>query len=162
AIAGRPMQAQQASVRVPTSVLQRYVGEYVYPNGNTVMVNLRRETLFREIPGQQVPFVPISDTLFALGPVFTAAFVIDKAGGVTQILSDGAGVEYRLRRKGSPPEPPAPPPVPVHVPRSGLARYVGTYEFLPGQMKRTDLRIVVRLRGDTLTRQMGQETMLTP
>ena len=48
-------------------------------------------------------FVPISETLFRLGPVFTAEFVTDDAGGMTQILSDGVGIEYRLRRKGSPP-----------------------------------------------------------
>jgi hypothetical protein len=162
-IAAAPLQAQQAPVRVPASVLEKYVGEYVYPDGNTVAVRLRGETLFREIPGQQVPFVPISETLFRLGPVFTAEFLIDKAGGVTQILSDGAAVEYRLRRKGSPPEPPAPELVPVRVPKSVLEQYVGTYEYIPGQMKRTDLRVVVRLEGDTLTRYTGgDEVVLTP
>lgn len=163
-IAGRPIEAQQqAAVRVPAPVLERYVGEWVYPDGNSVMVSLKGETLFREVPGQQVPYVPISETVFRLGPVFTAEFVNDQAGGMTQILSDGAGVEYRLRRKGSPPAPPAAFPTPVRVPRSVLERYVGTYEYLPGQMKRTDLTVVVRLRGDTLTRQMGQEeTVLTP
>ena len=40
---------------------------------------------------------------------------------------------------------------------------MGIYEFIPGQMKRTDLRIVIALKGDTLTRKMGsQETVLTP
>ena len=29
-------------------------------------------------------------------------------------------------------------------------------------MQRTDLRIVVRLKGDTLVREMGQEAVLTP
>jgi hypothetical protein len=162
ATAARPTQAQQAPARIPTSVLERYVGEYVYPDGNTVAVRLRGETLFREMPGQQVALVPLSETRFRLGPVFTAEFVIDRAGGVTQILSDGAGVEYRLRRKGSPPEPPAVVPPAVRVPRSVLERYVGVYEYLPGQMGRTDLTIVVRLKGDTLTRWMGQETVLTP
>jgi hypothetical protein len=159
-IAGSHLEAQQ---RVPVSVLERYVGEYVYPDGNTVSVRLRGETLFREIPGQQVPFVPVSETLFRLGPVFTAEFVTDQAGGVTQVLSDGVGVEYRLRRKGSPPAPPVATPAAVRVPRSVLQRYVGVYEYLPGQMKRTDLTIVVRLKGDTLTREMGGgETALTP
>ena len=51
---------------------------------------------------------------------------------------------------------------PVRVPASVLERYVGVYEYIPGQMQRTDLRIVVRLRGDTLIRQMGQEAVLTP
>ena len=41
-------------------------------------------------------------------------------------------------------------------------RYVGVYEFIRGQMKRTDLTIVVRLRGDTLIRQMAGEEILTP
>ena len=158
-----PAQAQQGAARVPTSVLERYVGEYVYPDGNTVSVRLRGETLFREIPGQQVPFVPLTEALFKLGPVFTAEFVTDQAGGVTQVLSDGVGVEYRLRRKGSPPEPPVASPAAVRVPRSVLARYVGVYDYIPGQMKRTDLTIEVRLKGDTLTRQMGGEEMiLTP
>ena len=164
-IAVRPIEAQpQAPLRVPTSVLERYVGEWVYPDGNTVMVRLDGGTLFREIPGQRVPFVPMSETLFRLGPVFTAEFVIDQAGGITQILSDGTGVEFRLRRKGSPPAKPAASAAPtaVRVPKSVLERYVGVYEYIPGQMKRTDLRIVIGLKGDTLTRQMGREEILTP
>ena len=67
---------------------------------------------FREIPGQQVPFVPISDTLFKLGPVFTAEFVIDQAGDVTQILTDGIDIEFRLRRKTSGKAAAPPPPSP--------------------------------------------------
>ncbi|MDQ3346599.1 MAG: hypothetical protein M3468_15045 [Acidobacteriota bacterium] len=153
---------QQAAVRVPRSVLERYVGEYLYPDGAPFKVGLEGDTLLQETPGRRVPYAAISETLFMLGPVFTAEFVIDRAGGVTQILSDGAGVEYRLRRKGSPPEPPAASPAAVRVPRSVLERYVGVYEYIPGQMQRTDLRIVVGLRGDTLTRQMGQEAVLTP
>jgi hypothetical protein len=153
---------QQAALRVPTSVLERYVGEWVYPDGNSVTVRLRGDTLFREVSGQRVPFVPISETLFRLGFVFTAEFVIDAAGGATQILSDGTGVEFRLTRKGSRPAAlPAPPPPAVRVPKSVLERYVGVYEYIPGQMRRTDLRIVVSLRGDTLIRSMGEEQVLT-
>jgi hypothetical protein len=176
AVAVRPREAQQqppvGAVHVPRSVLERYVGEYVYPSGATAMVRLRGDTLYREIPGQQVPFVPLSATRFKLGPVFTAEFVIDAAGGVTKILSDGLGTEFRLPRRApgaaAPPAPPAASPAPaaasVRVPREVLARYVGEYEFLPGQMRRTDLTIVVRLRGDTLTRQIsaGPELVLTP
>jgi hypothetical protein len=143
-------------------VLERYVGEWVYPDGNSVTVRLRGDTLFREVSGQRVPFVPISETLFRLGFVFTAEFVIDAAGGATQILSDGTGVEFRLTRKGSRPAAlPAPPPPAVRVPKSVLERYVGVYEYIPGQMRRTDLRIVVSLRGDTLIRSMGEEQVLT-
>ena len=158
------LEAQEyAELRVPASVLERYVGEWVYPNGNSVMVKLRGETLYREIPGQQVPLVPVSETLFRLGPVFTAEFVMDKAGGITQILSDGAGVEYRLTRKGSLPAQLRASVAAVSVPKSVLERYVGVYEFIPGQMSRTDLRIVIGLKGDTLTRQMGgEEVALTP
>lgn len=168
AIAVQPMAAQQqAALRIPSSVLERYVGEYVYPDGNTVRVSLKGGTLFREIPGQQVPFVPISETLFRLGPVFTAEFIVDQAGGVTQILSDGAAVEFRLRRKGSPPAPAASSAraaAGVRVPRSVLERYVGVYEYLPGQLGRTDLTVVIRLRGDTLIRHTGRphEDVLTP
>jgi hypothetical protein len=161
AIAVGPIEAQ-APVRVPRSVLERYVGEYDQ-NGSTIKVTLSGDTLFREIPGQRVAFVPISETVFRMGPVFTAEFVIDQAGGVTQVLSDGIDIEYRLPRKGTRAAPSPPPVVTMRVPRSVLERYVGTYEFIPGQMKRTDLRVVVRLRGDTLIRQMGpEETVLTP
>ena len=157
-----PVEAQQqAPVRVPRSVLKRYVGEYDQ-NGNTIKVYLSGDTLFREVPGQRVVLQPISETLFRMGPVFTAEFVIDKAGGVTQVLSDGVAIEFRLPRKGSRATPPPQPVAPVHVPRSVLERYVGTYEYIPGQMKRTDLKVVVRLKGDTLIRSMGQESVLIP
>jgi hypothetical protein len=43
-----------------------------------------------------------------------------------------------------------------------LERYVGTYEYIPGQMSRTDLRVVVRLEGDTLIRTVAQDAVLTP
>lgn len=162
-VTASPVSAQQpASSRVPVSVLERYIGEWVYPDGNSINVVVRDGTLFRETGGQRVAFVPISDTKFRLGFVFTAEFVPDAAGGMTQILSDGVGVEFRLRRKGSPPVKTAAPVAAVRVPKSVLERYVGTYEYIPGQMSRTDLRIVVRLHGDTLTRDMGGETVLIP
>jgi hypothetical protein len=161
AIAVGPLEAQ-APVRVPTSVLERYVGEYDQ-NGNTIRILLSGDTLFREIPGQRVVLVPLSETTFRMGPVFTAEFVTDETGAVTQVLSDGIDIEYRLPRKGARPAAPAAMPVPtVRVPRSVLERYVGTYEFIPGQMSRTDLRVVVRLEGDRLIRSMGQEVVLTP
>ncbi len=161
AIAAGPMEAQ-APVRVPRSVLERYVGEYDQ-NGSTITVLLEGDTLIREAPGQRFAFVPISETLFRIGAVLTAEFVIDEAGGVTQVLSDGVGMEFRLPRKGSPAAPPPAPPVAtVRVPRSVLERYVGTYEYIPGQMGRSDLRVVVRLEGDTLIRSMGGEAVLTP
>jgi hypothetical protein len=161
-IAAAPVQAQQqAPVRVPRSVLERYVGEYDQ-NGNTIRVTLSGDTLFREIPGQRVVLWPITETVFRMGAVFTAEFVTDSAGGVTQVLSDGVAVEFRLPRKGSRPAPPPAPPAPVHVPRSVLERYVGTYEYIPGQMSRTDLRVVVRLDGDKLIRSVGQDAVLTP
>lgn len=167
AVAAPPMQAQQqAAVRVPASVLERYVGEYLYPDGqSTWVVSRTADTLFHEAPGRRTPFAPLSETLFRLGPVTTAEFVIDEAGGVTQILTDGAGFEARLRRRGSPPErPDASSAAPgVRVPRSVLERYVGVYEFIPGQMDRTDLRVPVALRGDTLTRWLfGKEQVLVP
>src|SRR5262245_26726937 len=160
-IAILPIQAPQAPVRVPTSVLERYVGEWVYPDGERVSVRLQGDTLFREIPGQRIPLVPLSETLFRLGPVFTAEFVIDQKGGITQILTDGS-VEFRLTRKGSPPAALPASPAAVSVPKSVLERYVGVYEYIPGQMKRTDLRVVVRLKGDTLIRDMGMQQILTP
>jgi hypothetical protein len=44
-----------------------------------------------------------------------------------------------------------------------LKRYAGVYEFIPGQMERTDLRVVVRLEGDALIREgAGPTAVLTP
>ena len=163
ALAIGPIEAQQQPpVRVPTPLLERYVGEYDQ-NGNTIKILVEGDTLIREVPGQRVALVPISETMFHMGPVFTAEFVIDQAGGVTLVFSDGIDIEYRLPRKGSrPAPPPAPPVATVRVPRSVLERYVGTYEYIPGQMSRTDLRVVVRLKGDTLIRSMGRDVVLTP
>ena len=163
-IAVRPLEAQQqAAVRVPTSVLERYVGEYDQ-NGTIIKVYLEGDKLLREAPGQRVILQPISETLFRMGPVFTVEFVFDQTGGVTQVLTDGIVIELRLPRKGSrAAPPPAPPVAAVRVPRSVLERYVGTYEYVPGQMSRTDLRVVVRLRGDTLIRSAGGgDKVLTP
>jgi hypothetical protein len=167
-VAVRPMEAQQqAAVRVPASVLERYVGEYLYPDGrSTFVVSRMGDTLFQESPSQRLAYEPISQTTFRVGAVVTAEFVIDAAGGVTQIFSDGVGIEIRLRRKGSPPERPAASAAPapaVRVPRSVLQRYVGVYEFIPGQMDRSDLRVTIRLEGDTLIREgAGPTAVLTP
>ena len=159
-VAAGVLQAQ-TPLRVPRSILERYVGEYDQ-DGDTVKVMLEGDTLVRQVPGQRVPLVPISETLFRMGPVITAEFVIDQTGAVTQIVSDGAEIEYRLPRKGSRASTPPMPVATVQVPRSVLERYVGTYEFLPGQMGRTDLRVVVRLKGDTLIRTTGKDSVLTP
>lgn len=159
AVAAGPIAAQEP-VHVPRSVLERYTGEYDQ-NGSTIKVYVSGDTLIREVPGRRVALLPISETVFRMGPIFTAEFVIDEAGGATQVVSS-ATIEYRLPRKGS--RAPAPPALPgVHVPRSVLERYAGTYEYIAGQMGRTDLRIVICLRGDTLIRVIGeQETVLTP
>lgn len=164
AIAVGPIEAQQqAPVHVPKAVLERYVGEYEQ-EGTTVKVSLSGDTLFREVPGQRMVMRPISETMFRMAAIFTAEFVIDQAGGVTQVVSDGVAFEFRLPRKGSrAAAPPATPVAKVRVPRAVLERYVGTYEYLPGQMGRTDLRIVIRLKGDTLIRSMGQaDVVLLP
>ena len=153
---------QPAAGRVSRPVLERYVGDYLYPDGATFKLRLDGDTLFQEAPGRRLALAAISETLFMMGPVFTAEFVTGATGSVTIILSDGAGVEYRLRRKGAAPEPPPPAAPAVRVPKEVLERYVGTYEYIPGQMQRTDLRIVIRLKGDTLIREMGPEAVLTP
>jgi hypothetical protein len=160
AVAAGPAKAQ-APVRVPRSVLERYVGDYDQ-NGTTIKVRLEGDTLVQEAPGQRHALVPISETLFRIGSIFTAEFVVDPAGGVTEVLSDGVDFEARLPRKGSRAAPPPPPVAMVRVPRSVLERYIGTYEFIPGQMSRTDLSFTVRLKGDTLIRSMQQEAVLTP
>lgn len=157
------IQAQQPpSPAGGSSVLERYVGDYIYPDGGIFKARLDGGALIQEAPGRKLPFTQLTDTMFMLGPVFTAEFVTDNAGGMTLILSDGAGVEYRLRRKGSPPEAPVPPPAPVPVPAAVLERYVGVYEYIPGQMQRTDLRIRIRLKDGKLLREMGPETELIP
>lgn len=162
AIAVGHVEAQQGSVRVPRAVLERYVGDYDQ-NGETIKILLDGDRLIREVPGQRVILQPISETIFHMGPVFTAEFVTDPAGVVTLVFSDGIDIEYRLPRKGTrAAPPPALPVATVQVPRSVLQQYVGTYEFIPGQMSRTDLRVVVRLKGDTLVREMGREVVLTP
>jgi hypothetical protein len=166
AIASGALGAQQSTpVRIPRSVLERYVGEYDQ-NGSTIKVTMNGDTLFREVPGQRVALQPISETLFRMGPIFTAEFVIDQAGDVTQVVSS-ALVEFRLPRKGmraaALPASLTASPAPVRVSTSVLGKYVGTYEYIPGQMSRTDLRILIRLRGDTLIRVIGaEETVLTP
>jgi len=152
---------QQPAVRVSKAVLERYAGEYVYPDGASFKVGLEGETLIQEAAGRRLPYTALSETLFMLGPVITAEFVFE-GGGMTQILTDGAGMEFRLRRKGAPPAPPPAPVAAVRVPRSVLEQYVGVYEYIPGQMQRTDLRVVIRLRGDKLTREMGKEAELIP
>jgi hypothetical protein len=161
-IAAAPVRAQQqAPVRVPVPVLERYVGEYEQ-NGSTIKVLLKGDTLLREGQGQRIVMQPLSETLFRVGPVFTAEFVTDQAGGVTQVVSSGT-IQFRLPRKGSRPvAPPALPAATVRVPRPVLERYVGTYEYLPGQMSRTDLRARVSLKGDTLVRTLGEDVVLTP
>ena len=161
-IAAGPVQAQQqAPVRVPVSVLQRYVGEYG-ENGSTIKVVLNGDTLFREGQGRRMVLQPISETLFRGGRLFTVEFVTDRAGGVTQVLSDGAGAEFRLPRNGSRAARPPAPAAAVRVPTQVLERYVGTYEFLPGQMGRNDLRVEVRLEGGKLIRSMQGDHVLTP
>jgi hypothetical protein len=162
-IACGSLDAQPAPVRVPASVLQRYVGEYDQ-NGTTVRVSISGDTLFREVPGQRVALVPITETLFRMGPVFTTEFVNDPAGGMTQFVTDGAMVEFRLPRKGSRGAPlPVSQAANVRVPRSILERYAGTYEFLPGQMGRSDLRVVIRLKGERLSQLVnGEDVVLTP
>lgn len=162
-----PVEAQQqAAVRVPRSVLQRYVGDYDQ-NGNTVSITLNGDTLFREVPGQRTILRPMSETMFRAARVVTLEFVDDAAGGMTQVVTDGVADEFRLPRKGSRAAPPRPPSgliANVRVPRSVLKKYVGTYEYLPGQMDRPDLNVVVRLKGNTLVREMGgrNPSVLTP
>ena len=155
--------AQQARLRVPVSVLERYVGDYDQ-NGTTVKVTRSGDTLFREIPGQRVELVPITETLFRMGPVFTTEFVADANGGLTQVVTDGVMVEFLLVRKGTGAVKLMSPPVAtVRVPRSVLEQYVGSYEYIPGQMGRTDLRVVIRLKGETLTQSIGgEDVVLTP
>ena len=107
--------------------------------------------------------VPLSESVFRLGGSLTAEFVSEKTYGTTMILGNGANMEFRLPRKGSRPVP-APKPKEVDVPTSVLQRYVGEYEYIRGQMERTDLRVFIRLRGHALTQQLdnNEERHLIP
>ena len=163
-VVARPIAAQQQQpVRVPRAVLEKYVGEYVYPEGNTLRITLSGDTLFREDPARRVVMVPLSETEFSLGGKLTMEFVTGDAGAVTIILGNGANMEFRLPRKGTRPVA-APKPKAVHVPRSVLQRYVGEYEYIPGQMNRTDLRVYIFLREDVLTQKLdnNDERVLIP
>ena len=154
---------QQGAVRVPRSVLEKYVGEYVYPEGNTLRITLNGDTLFREDPGRRVAMVPLSESVFRLGGSLTMEFVSDTTRAVTIILGNGANMEFRLPRKGTRPVLP-PKPKAVHVPKSVLQRYVGEYEYIAGQMNRTDLRVWIHLREDALTQKLdtNDERVLIP
>ena len=52
----------------------------------------------------------------------------------------------------------------MHVPKSVLQRYVGEYEYIAGQMNRTDLRVWIFLREDVLTQKLhnDNEKVLIP
>ena len=96
AITLRPAEAQQqGGARVPRAVLERYAGEYVYPDGATFTVGLDGDTLVQVLPQRRLAYTSLSETLFMLGPVFTAEFVFE-AGGMTQIL--GSGFQQMLAR----------------------------------------------------------------
>lgn len=151
-VAIHPVAAQQPpppqAISVSRSVLERYVGEYVYPTGGLALIRLRGDTLIREMNGQQDVFTPISETRFRAGnSPWIADFVIDQAGSVTQTLRAGNGPEIRIPRIEAGP-----------VPKSVLERYVGDYQFMPR------LTIAVRLRGHVLTGQQagGPEMVLMP
>jgi hypothetical protein len=50
---------QSAPVRIPTPVLERYVGEYG-GDGDTFKITLKGDTLFQETKAQRRTLVPIS------------------------------------------------------------------------------------------------------
>lgn len=165
---GAPVSAQQpAGVRIPASVLEKYVGEYVYPDGASFLVSRAGDTLFQEVPGRRLVYTPLTETRFMMGPVFTADFLSDNAGGFVQVLSDGVGIEIRLRKKGSKlmslPLTAVQSAPAVRLPRPVLERYVGVYEYIPGQMNRTDLRVSITLDGENLVREgAGPTAVLVP
>ena len=128
-IAIRPVQAQQAAVRVPASVLERYVGEYLYPQGHTLKVIVVGDTLFHDFPGRRLAtlhYVPCS-ALFRC----SREFVIDQTCG-------HSNPDRRLRQ--GVPTLPLSPPVPLQrylhfgrrSARSRLCRTDVAHTIVPG------------------------------
>ena len=69
----RPLEAQVApqqavGARVPRAVLERYVADYVYPDGANFKVELDGDTLVQVLPDRRVGYTPLSETMFMLGP----------------------------------------------------------------------------------------------
>jgi aryl-alcohol dehydrogenase-like predicted oxidoreductase len=92
------------AVRVPTSVLERYVGEYEFAN-YAFVVRLDGETLTARRAGMPatVPatrLVPLSETRFIQDNLsgWEVEFVVDQAGGVTKVMRMGSQ-EAQGRRK---------------------------------------------------------------
>lgn len=115
-IAVQHMEAQQQAavppakaapaVRVPKSVLERYVGEYQFLPKVTIVVRIKGDTILtgQAAGGPEMNLLPISETRFKPGSPnipLDVEFVIDQTGKVTQVLRQGTH-EMRAVRKPKP------------------------------------------------------------
>lgn len=94
----------EVTVSVHRSVLERYIGEYEFPN-YAFTVSLKGDTLMSRRVGlpvtvPEIPLVPLSESRFRQGNLsgWEVEFIIDQAGGVTKVMRLG-DQEIRGRRK---------------------------------------------------------------
>jgi hypothetical protein len=166
-IAAAPVGAQQTAVRVPRSVLERYVGEYEYPSGAIIVVRLQGDTLVRQAWNQQGAYTALSATRFRLGDIGVIVdFVVEPSGGVTKIVNNDAGEIFRTTRKPltatsaakaapqAPAQAAAPQPPGIPLPAAILERYVGQWKLPSGTV------ITFRRDGDKLYAKGGNSPEL--
>ncbi|MGD0583953.1 MAG: M1 family aminopeptidase [Bacteroidales bacterium] len=94
--------SQTEAVQVPTEVLQKYEGEYIYENETFKVVLKNSKTLFLTIPGQpDIELVPLTKTSFSFKFMddYKIEFVINDKGEITSFTYSGPGQDFKADRK---------------------------------------------------------------